>query len=40
MPAVVSRSLSEIGTPWNGASAGESDFVRASASASSLRTVT
>ena len=22
MPAVVSRSLSEIGTPWNGASAG------------------
>ena len=34
IPAVVSRSLSEIGTPWNGASAGSSAFARASASAS------
>ena len=40
IPAVVSRSLSEIGTPWKGASAGSSAFARASASASSPRTVT
>ena len=40
MPAVVSRSLSEIGTPWKGASAGASVFARASASASSAQTVT
>ena len=40
VPAVVSRSLSEIGTPWNGASAGSSAFACASASASSPRTVT
>jgi hypothetical protein len=40
MPAVVSRSLSEIGTPWNGASAAASAFACASTSASSPRTVT
>ena len=40
VPAVVSRSLSEIGTPWNGVSAASSAFARASASASSPRTVT
>ena len=40
IPAVVSRSLSEIGTPWNGVSAGTSVFARASASASSAHTVT
>jgi hypothetical protein len=40
IPAVVSRSLSEIGTPWNGAAAGSAAFARASATASSPRTVT
>ena len=40
IPAVVSRSLSEIGTPWNGASAAASVFARASARAASAQTVT
>ena len=40
IPAVVSRSLSAIGTPWKGASAGASAFSRAAASASSPQTVT
>ena len=40
IPAVVSRSLNAIGTPWKGASAGASAFSRASASACSAQTVT
>ena len=40
IPAVVSRSFSEIGTPWNGAVERSASFPRASVSASSPRTVT
>jgi hypothetical protein len=40
IPAVVSRSLSAIGTPWNGPSTGASAFARACSRAASPQTVT